>query len=178
MSRDQLERLIEAHQALLYRYIRFLGAQPAVAEDLVQETFLATLRLGLRCPGNGADDPGWAAWLRGVARNLFLAHCRKQRQRDAAPIEQVDVERADALWLDRCGSDELWHRQLEALEHCLSYLSSIQRDMVKQRYASQLGRDAMARKFGMSEDGIKTALRRIRAQLAQCITDRCLISER
>lgn len=38
------ERLIEAHQAGIWRYLRALGCDASQAEDLTQETFLAVLQ--------------------------------------------------------------------------------------------------------------------------------------
>lgn len=34
-------RMVHEHQAGLWRYLRYLGCEPALAEDLVQEVFLA-----------------------------------------------------------------------------------------------------------------------------------------
>ena len=45
MDRDELESWILAHQAEIYRYVRYLGAEnSAVAEDLVQDTFLTAFK--------------------------------------------------------------------------------------------------------------------------------------
>ena len=62
MRRGELETLIRAHQAELYRYLRYLGADPASAEDLVQDTFLATFQSEADLE---AGVPAAAAWLRG-----------------------------------------------------------------------------------------------------------------
>ena len=71
MSRDELEALVLAHQAELYRYVRYLGAgDPNAAEDLVQETFLAAFK-SQNAPA-ASESARHAAWLRGIARNLFL----------------------------------------------------------------------------------------------------------
>ena len=40
MDGSVLEMLIREHQAAVYRYVCYLGAQLASAEDYVQETFL------------------------------------------------------------------------------------------------------------------------------------------
>ena len=77
MDRGSLEALVRAHQAEVYAYIHYLGAPPDVAEDLAQETFLAALRKG--APPDAPGRPGQAAWLRGVAQNLFLRYCDRKK---------------------------------------------------------------------------------------------------
>ena len=69
MDRDELAEIVRAHQAELYRYVRYLGADGASAEDIVQETFLVAFGKEMQ----STSTPGAkSAWLRGVARNLFL----------------------------------------------------------------------------------------------------------
>ena len=41
MDRDTLSVLVKTHQAEIYRYVRYLGADASPAADLGQETFLA-----------------------------------------------------------------------------------------------------------------------------------------
>ena len=94
MRRDELTALIRTHQAELYRYLRYLGADRTSAEDLVQETFLAAFQSDVNLePGASAA----AAWLRGIARNLFLQWCRRNRT-SPARVDSETVERAEAAW--------------------------------------------------------------------------------
>ena len=67
--------LVRRHQAAVWRYLRFLGCDPAQADDLTQETFLAVLEK----PFEQRCDTATAAYLRTVARNRFLAVMRKER---------------------------------------------------------------------------------------------------
>jgi RNA polymerase sigma-70 factor (ECF subfamily) len=170
MRREELERLIRMHQASIYRYLRYLGAEATLAEDLVQETFLATMRPNDRQPAH-ADDPAWPAWLRGIARNLFLVECRRRR---ISPLvsDGPALERAEAAWAAELGSEGDTAERLAALRECLQALPARQREILDHRYAKHTARSEMARLFGMTEDGIKSLLRRIRAALALCIRKR------
>lgn len=166
MNRDDLETLVRSHQAELYRYVRFLGVNDrAVAEDLVQDTFLAAFRSQDPPPLEGVRRR--AAWLRGIARNLFLAHCRRQRN-NPVHIDSLYLERAEAFWaaefLQEDGPD-----YLQALKRCLESLADKPRRLLEMRYTQRVSRSEMARLLRMSEDGIKSALQRIRALLADCI---------
>jgi len=171
---NDIASLIRAHQAEIYRYLRYLGADAATAEDLVQETFLAVLRSG-RVPAD--TEAGRAAWLRGVARNLFLQWCRRQRTA-AVRADSESVERAEATW------GAVFLRQgdgfdyMEALRACYGALPAQERRVVDQRYAHQMSRADMAKANDLSEDGVKSVLRRIRRALAECVRRRLRLAER
>ena len=67
----------------LYRYARSLAADPAEAEDLVQETYLKGLR------GFDGFTPGtnFRAWMFRVLRNTFLTSRSGLRAMQAVPID-------------------------------------------------------------------------------------------
>ena len=169
-QRVTLERLIRSHQAAIYRYVRYLGAERALAEDLVQETFLATLRPNPHQPVD-TDDPAWPGWLRGIARNKYLAECRR-RANQALPVDDQTLELAEAVWAATVRDESDWDDRLTALRQCLKRLPARQQEVLDHRYVHRTARDEMARLLGMTEDGIKSLLRRIRAILAQCIEER------
>src|SRR5690242_14704515 len=66
---DDLAGAAHAHRLGIWRYLRFLGCDDAAADDLTQETFLAVAR---GASGNGEPVRDLPAYLRGIARNLFL----------------------------------------------------------------------------------------------------------
>jgi RNA polymerase sigma-70 factor (ECF subfamily) len=174
LDREDLTRLIRSNQAALYRYVRYLGADRSLAEDICQETFLVAVRDSVRRPAGGAC-PG-SGWLRGVARNLFLSHCRRQRN-SPVRIDGDCLARAEALWQMEFlrqgdGSD-----YIQALQQCLRLLPEDHRRLLQMQYAQGATRAEMARLAGMTEDGIKSAVRRIRARLASCIADRLGLTE-
>lgn len=163
-----METLIRVHQAGIFRYLRFLGVYDrAVADDLAQETFLAAWRTGIT-----SDDPvKQAAWLRGVARNLFLAHCRKQRRQPRA-LDAATLEKAELIWASNFLRDGDGFDYVEALRRCMERLSERQRLFLDLRYTQDKSREEMAQTLQMTEDGIKSALQRLRAILADCIAVR------
>ena len=72
----ELSDLVQAHQAGIWRYLRFLGCEAAQADDLTQETFLA---LHARPPADRSAE-ATSAYIRTVARNLFLMSLRRSRR--------------------------------------------------------------------------------------------------
>src|SRR5262245_1669606 len=170
MNRDELETLVRTHQAEVYRYVRYLGAmERGLAEDLVQETFLAAFQSPNPAPAN--DVRRQSGWLRGIARNLFLAHCRKARN---SPVhaDSSSLQRAEECWAVEFLRDGDGFDYVEALRRCLGTLGQKQRRFLDLRYAEKKSRVEMAQLLRMTEDGIKSALQRIRAALMDCIQRR------
>jgi RNA polymerase sigma-70 factor (ECF subfamily) len=169
MRRRTFETLVRTHQAQVYRYLRYLGANPAVAEDIAQETFLTVLEKG--GPPRSADVGGQGAWLRGIARNLFLRYCRRSRV-DPVQITGDTLDQFEGTWSAEFLRDGDGFDYVEALRKCLDSLSQKQRRTLDLRYALKKSRAQMAELCGMTEDGVKTLLRRIRAELVKCVRRR------
>ena len=74
MTHDTLELIVRTHQAMVYRYLRYMGAAADVAEDVAQETFLAVFRSlkGLR------DPRSFPTWLYRIALNQCRAKWRQR----------------------------------------------------------------------------------------------------
>ncbi len=66
------DELYASYRPRLFSFLARLTGQPALAEDLLQETFL---RLAKAAP-ELATDTRISAWLFAVARNLFVSHRR------------------------------------------------------------------------------------------------------
>src|SRR5215211_1350575 len=109
-----LASLVQRHQAGVWRYVRFLGADTAEADDLTQETFL-TLARGQFVE---RDERQTAGYLRVVARNQLLALRRKQNHE----IDTVELEAADTVWAASADSDGSLTNYLDALRDCVDQL--------------------------------------------------------
>src|SRR5262245_45680761 len=102
-----LARLVLRHQAGVWRYVRFLGADAAEADDLTQDTFLALARSQFV----ERDERQTAGYLRVVARNQLLALRRKQNRE----VSTVELEAADAVWAAAAGPDGSLTNYIEVL---------------------------------------------------------------
>ncbi|MCC6206598.1 MAG: sigma-70 family RNA polymerase sigma factor [Gammaproteobacteria bacterium] len=80
------------HGNVLYRYALLRTQDAALAEDLVQETFLAALGARARFSGQSSEQ----TWLIGILKHKLIDHFRHQA--NARP-EQEYVD--DEAWLDR-----------------------------------------------------------------------------
>jgi RNA polymerase sigma-70 factor (ECF subfamily) len=86
------------HLGDLRRYARRLTRQPALAQDLVQETYRRALETRARFqPGTNLRS-----WLFCIMRNLHCDHLRRARRQNVSPEQDVDdipdTRRADDIW--------------------------------------------------------------------------------
>jgi RNA polymerase sigma-70 factor (ECF subfamily) len=182
MTHDTLEMIVRTHQAMVYRYLRYMGAATDVAEDVAQETFLAAYRsASVPLEDASAEGGRCAAWLRGVARNQLLMHFRKARSNphtsDPTVLEEA-MEEADAVWhaeVLRASDGFDYH---EALQACLAGLQGTQRKVLDMFYGEEYSRAQIGEALNMSEDGVKSFLRRVRGALRKCVLGRLGIPER
>ena len=169
MDRETLTMLITEHQTSIYRYLRYMGAEAASAEDLTQDTFLEAFK-SASVPDMD-NVPRRAAWLRGISRNLLLAHFRRRRA-NPVRIDSEYLEQAEDVWSTQFVGDEDGSGYTAALRECLSALPDSDRSLLDLRYAHRKSRAEMADMRKMSPDGIKSQLRRIRSRLAECVRGR------
>lgn len=144
----------------LWRYLRTLGADPDDADDLVQEAVLILLR---RADDVDAGAPTFA-FLRTTARQLWW---RSQKRR----VSERELHEADAIWDARCGDDGGEH-YVDALRACLEQLPPRSRRLLHATYVEDRGRADAGRVLGIGSNGVKSALRRLRAFLHTCIRTR------
>ncbi len=160
-----LATLVDNHQAELWRYLRYLGAKPAEADDLTQDVFLEVARK----PFVQHSPQQSAAYLRTVARNRLLMFRRKQ-QREG---QQVDIELAESAWAETVWNEKIadgkWDGYTAALADCTEQLEGKSRKVIDLHYREKTSREKIAESFDMKPDGVKTLLRRIRQKLRECI---------
>jgi RNA polymerase sigma-70 factor (ECF subfamily) len=152
--------LVRAHQAALWRYLRYLGADETLADDLTQETFLKLLQHPPQLRGYVETS----AWLRTVARNNYLMALRKQSK----TVNVEEFEQFEVVWQAHEGEDE-GQGYKAALRECLKTLAEKARRAIDLQYAAEKSRADVASALGMDPEGAKTLLRRAREHLRQCI---------
>ena len=160
-----LAALVREHQAGVWRYLRYLGADAPEADDLTQETFLAVARSTL-VEQSPAQTSGY---LRTVAYRQLLMLRRKQRRR----VSTVELDAADSVWAESFDAErangDAWDDHVEAARRCVEKLEGRARRAVDLMYREGAGREAIAQALEMTADGVKTLLRRTRAKLRECI---------
>ncbi|HUE72985.1 MAG TPA: sigma-70 family RNA polymerase sigma factor [Pirellulaceae bacterium] len=152
--------LVQAYQVGLWRYLRALGCDAALAEDLTQETFLSVLQKPFQDMGPLATS----AYLRKVAYNLFISYQRRAGK--VTPVERV--EELDRTWTSWAGNDD-GEALLDALRECLKGISERARLALEMRFREESSREAIAAILEITEHGAKNLMQRAKQQLRDCI---------
>ncbi len=152
----------KAHQAGVWRYLRFLGAKRSEADDLTQETFLAFVRARFV----ERDARQTAAYLRTVARNQLLALRRRARTERSAVSSWKRPKASGPGSRARMAASSGY---LDALRECVEQLVGRPRQAVELHYCDRASREAIAAELEMKPDGVKSLLRRTRDLLRECV---------
>ena len=122
------QRLIETHQAGVWRYLRALGCDAAQADDLTQDTFLRVLQQ----PFQDYSRAATAAYLRRAAFNLFVS----AQRRSGRVVAVEELEAIDNSWA-RLAAEENGEEMLKSLRECLEQLSQRARSALDMRYRDE-----------------------------------------
>ena len=87
---DLLDHLIEQYQNRLYRYLIFLTSNPALAEDLFQETWIRVLERGHQYNAKCKFE----SWLFAIARNLVIDVSRRKKMASLEDLGNPESEQA------------------------------------------------------------------------------------
>lgn len=159
MAELNVAALVEAHHADIWRYLRYLGCDRALADDLTQETFVRILEQ----PFEQRSRLETTAYLRTVSRNLFLMHHRAGKL--VRTVAELDA--ADAAW-ERAHADEGDDRQ-HALRECIEALQGKARQAVHLQYTEKRSGEQIAGALGITHANLRVLLHRTREALRKCI---------
>ncbi len=152
--------LISLHQAMVWRYLRSVGAEAELADDLTQETFLETIRR----PFEQISDAATASYLRRVAHNLLIS----RRRREGRMVVTEHAEHMETAWTKWAGFDG-GDRALEALSECFTQLTERAKLALRLRFVQEASRQAIADALGVGEHGAKNLMQRAKNALKECV---------
>jgi len=156
-------RLIQTYQAGVWRYLRAMGCDAALAEDLTQDTFLAILRR----PFQDVSAAATSAYLRKTALNLLISH-----ERRAGRVRSVeDVEGLDRTWTRWAGDDD-GETALDHLRDCVQRLTERARMALEMRFRGERSRAEIAQALEITEHGAKNLMQRAKEQLRECVENK------
>jgi RNA polymerase sigma-70 factor (ECF subfamily) len=159
--REAFEELVMRHQTKLYNYILMMVRQPALAEDIFQETFVKVIR-SVR-EGKYYDDGKFFSWVTRIAHNLIIDHFRREKKmkmissdNDDAPLTSVAVLAASTE------EDMVKNQMLKEVRNLIEHLPFEQREVVIMRIYMDMSFKEIADQTGVS---LNTALGRMRYAL-------------
>jgi RNA polymerase sigma-70 factor, ECF subfamily len=165
-DRDAFALLYRRCRLDVYRFAVNMCGSPAVAEDVVQEVFVALITDASRYrPGQSGVLP----WLLGIARN----HVRRFRsQRAVVPLPDETTRAGQVLSVERDPLLELTRQRHDhALRRALLALPARYREVIVLCDLHELSYDAAARAIGCAVGTIRSRLHRGRARLARSLCD-------
>jgi RNA polymerase sigma-70 factor (ECF subfamily) len=158
------ESLIAEHQTGVWRYLRAIGCDPSLADDLTQETFVAVLKR----PFQNFSHAATASYLRRVAFHLLVT-LRRRQERFAVTD---DMEMLDRDWSRWAGCDASGNEVIDALSECFSRLTKRAQQSLKMRFSENATREQIALSLGITEHGAKNLMQRAKLQLRQCLEEK------
>ena len=172
------EQWVEEYGDYLYRYALSRICDPAMAEDLVQETFLAGIK------GLGAFDNRVEIkfWLRGILRNKVVDYIRKD-----VPLKYVnDLEEFDEppttlrkhfgitsrkvqKWsfnpAQQYENKEFW----QVFENCLSKMKEPLRSIYTMKEIENEPNEKICKDFKITPNNLWVIIHRARTSLKKCL---------
>jgi RNA polymerase sigma-70 factor (ECF subfamily) len=152
--------LVTRHQSKVRGYLRQLTRNPAMADDLAQETFIRAWDKLASFSGKGS----FLSWLLAIAHKQFLQSLRKNKrdQRLLSEIESDPGEDAGASFRSGTSSEEL--ADLPAL---LGVLSEPERTTLVLAYGYGLSHGEIGEATGMALGTIKSHIHRGKAKIRE-----------
>jgi len=163
-DREALARLFGLIGPRVKSMMLKLGASNAVAEDMVQETFLAVWRKAhLYSTERGAA----VTWIFTIARNLRIDQFRRQSNKPYEDLEAVSLASDEPS-----GSMVIEQKQvIDRVSHALKTLSAEQQEVVRLSFIHDLPHAQIAEKIGIPLGTVKSRLRLAYERLRPMLED-------
>jgi RNA polymerase sigma-70 factor (ECF subfamily) len=164
MGRVSAEDLFLRHHLTIFRFLRKMTGDVALAEDVTQDLFVRVIR-GVESFDSREQD---LAWLFRIARRLLADHARNQRRRPisvpGSPADPSPVAAVQPLAL--------------VLDEALGLLPEPEREAFVLREQSGLGYDEIAAISGATPGAVRNRIHRARCQLRQFLETKRRLGER
>jgi RNA polymerase sigma-70 factor, ECF subfamily len=166
---DGFRTLVGRHQRPVYNLLARMLRDPALAEDLTQETFLKAYR-HLR-----SFDPRFkfSNWILRIAHNTGIDAIRRRGPQEVSLDEPIsdDGGRLDATLVDPRNptASDIANRQdaARALERAMARLRPEYRQLVVLRYQEELSYEDIVEITGLPLGTVKSHLHRARGEMAE-----------
>jgi len=163
-STSGARRYEEVRQKLILLF-RCRGSQNP--EELADETIDRTARIVIRPDFQFSGDP--MAYIRGVARNVFLESLRHRRRLVQEPISEMNFEPPAP---DNRGEEK--ERMAAGLESCLNELPEGKKSLLLRYYQNEKGakidsRHHLAEEMGIGLNALRIQIFRLRNAVRLCV---------
>ena len=170
---------VDQHGDYLYRYALMRVRNRELAENLVQETFLAALTARKGFTGRSTER----TWMVGILKHKVIDHYRKSFREKSVSEIQTDEEQTIDSFYDSVGNPgkypKDWMPDPEALLHskefweifreCLSKLPERTASAFSMRELDDQSTEDICKELGITPTNLWVILHRARLQLRECL---------
>ena len=183
-SHPDSQRWIDEHGDYLYRFALVRVYDSNVAEDLVQDTFLAALQGTRRESGPTAER----RWMVGIIKHKIVDHFRRMAKEPLRDDSRSDVPSADddflvdGHWKPAAADSRGWpdkpdtlleQKQFwDALACCLDKLPPRTAQVFTLREMDEMDTEEICRLLHLTQTNLGVMLYRARKQLRNCLSTR------
>ncbi len=166
---DAMATLYDAYGRITYSLILRVVRNQAVAEDLVQETFL---RVWNRVHGFDSERGALGPWILTIARNRAIDYLRSLEHREVESPIQLEKMEQPGLFAN-LESDILNIDRTRKLREAFERLTPNQRTVIELAYYEGLSQTEMADRLkqplGTIKTWVRTALKSLRSELGEAV---------
>lgn len=169
---------VNAYADYLYNYTIVRVNDKVVAEDIVQNTFLA----GLNSMKNFKGEASERTWLVSILKRKIIDHYRKINSKKGKAEVKIDFsnDEDEGNWLeqrvadsfDKTAEDLMENTELGlAIHECLGKLSTKQSTIFKMKTIQGYETEAICNEFNITSSNLWVIVHRARTALANCLKE-------
>ncbi|TWO31784.1 sigma-70 family RNA polymerase sigma factor [Seonamhaeicola sediminis] len=169
---------IDLYSDYLYNYTIARISDREVAQDLVQDTFLA----GLKSMKNFKGEASERTWLISILKRKIIDHYRKINSNKGKAEVRINYrdEETEGDWLeervadpfDKTAEDTMQNSELgDAIYNCLSKLPEKQADVFKMKTIQGIETEVICNELNITASNLWVIIHRARTAMADCLKE-------
>ena len=181
MSNHQINpnKWIDLYSDYLYNYTIMRVSDSDIAQDLVQDTFLAALKSMKNFKGEASER----TWLISILKRKIIDHYRKinsNKGKAEVRIMYNDDSETEGDWLeervadpfDKTAEDNIQNTELgEAIFNCLSKLPKKQALVFKMKTIEDIETEVICNELNITASNLWVIIHRARTAMAECLKE-------
>ncbi|TYA69827.1 sigma-70 family RNA polymerase sigma factor [Seonamhaeicola marinus] len=167
---------IDLYSDYLYNYTITRISDKEIAQDLVQDTFLA----GLKSMKNFKGEASERTWLISILKRKIIDHYRKINSNKGKAEVRINYkdDETEGDWLeervadpfDKTAEDTMQNSELgEAIHNCLGKLPTKQADVFKMKTILGYETEAICNELNITASNLWVIIHRARTAMADCL---------
>ena len=169
---------IDLYSDYLFNYTISRVSDREIAQDLVQDTFLA----GLKSMKNFKGEASERTWLISILKRKIIDHYRKTNSKKGKAEVRINYNDSESEgdWLeervadpfDKAAEDTLQNAELgEAIHNCLEKLPKKQADVFKMKTILGHETEAICNELNITASNLWVIIHRARTAMADCLKE-------